>query len=306
MRGNNIINLIGNTPLVKLNNIGGGSKGMIFAKLESFNPLSSIKDRTALYMIKDAEDKGILKKGGSIIEPTSGNTGIAISYLSVVKGYKAVIIMPESASLERKKIIEFLGAELVLTPAKEGMQGAINEAKTLLAKRSKAIMLDQFNNPANPKAHYETTGPEIWQATKGKIDYLVAGVGTGGAITGAGTFLKEKNPQIKIIAVEPEESAVLSGKNSGSHKIQGIGAGFVPGILDREIIDEVITVNSQEAKETTLALAKKEGIVAGISSGAALKAAFEIAQRNISNDKNIVVILPDSGERYVGGWLFES
>ncbi|MDP8261233.1 MAG: cysteine synthase family protein, partial [Candidatus Kappaea frigidicola] len=210
---NNIIDIIGKTPLVKLNKIARGSGGQILAKLESFNPLSSIKDRTALYMIRDAEDKGILKKGSSIVEPTSGNTGIAIAYISVLKGYKAVIVMPESASLERKKIIKFLGAELILTPSESGMQGAIDKAKTLLNERSNSIMLDQFNNLANPKAHYETTGPEIWSAAKGEIDFLIAGVGTGGTITGIGTFLKEKNSQIKIIAVEPEESAVLSGRD---------------------------------------------------------------------------------------------
>jgi len=302
---NNIIDIIGKTPLVKLNKIARGSGGQILAKLESFNPLSSIKDRTALYMIRDAEDKGILKKGSSIVEPTSGNTGIAIAYISVLKGYKAVIVMPESASLERKKIIKFLGAELILTPSESGMQGAIDKAKTLLNERSNSIMLDQFNNLANPKAHYETTGPEIWSAAKGEIDFLIAGVGTGGTITGIGTFLKEKNSQIKIIAVEPEESAVLSGRDKGNHKIQGIGAGFVPGVLNKAIIDEIITVSSLQAKETTLKLAQEEGILAGISSGAALKAAFEIAARDNNSKKNIVVIFPDAGERYVDGWLFE-
>ena len=302
---NNIIDIIGKTPLVKLNKIARGSGGQILAKLESFNPLSSIKDRTALYMIRDAEDKGILKKGSSIVEPTSGNTGIAIAYISVLKGYKAVIVMPESASLERKKIIKFLGAELILTPSESGMQGAIDKAKTLLNERSNSIMLDQFNNLANPKAHYETTGPEIWSAAKGEIDFLIAGVGTGGTITGVGSFLKEKNSQIKIIAVEPEESAVLSGRDKGNHKIQGIGAGFVPGVLNKDIIDEIITVSSLQAKETTLKLAQEEGILAGISSGAALKAAFEIAARDNNSKKNIVVIFPDAGERYVDGWLFE-
>ena len=302
---NNIIDIIGKTPLVKLNKIARGSGGQILAKLESFNPLSSIKDRTALYMIRDAEDKGILKKGSSIVEPTSGNTGIAIAYISVLKGYKAVIVMPESASLERKKIIKFLGAELILTPSESGMQGAIDKAKTLLNERSNSIMLDQFNNLANPKAHYETTGPEIWSAAKGEIDFLIAGVGTGGTITGVGSFLKEKNSQIKIIAVEPEESAVLSGRDKGNHKIQGIGVGFVPGILNKTIIDEIITVSSLQAKETTLKLAQEEGILAGISSGAALKAAFEIAARDNNSKKNIVVIFPDAGERYVDGWLFE-
>jgi len=302
---NNIIDIIGKTPLVKLNKIARGSGGQILAKLESFNPLSSIKDRTALYMIRDAEDKGILKKGSSIVEPTSGNTGIAIAYISVLKGYKAVIVMPESASLERKKIIKFLGAELILTPSESGMQGAIDKAKTLLNERSNSIMLDQFNNLANPKAHYETTGPEIWSAAKGEIDFLIAGVGTGGTITGVGSFLKEKNSQIKIIAVEPEESAVLSGRDKGNHKIQGIGAGFVPGVLNKAIIDEIITVSSLQAKETTLKLAQEEGILAGISSGAALKAAFEIAARDNNSKKNIVVIFPDAGERYVDGWLFE-
>ena len=303
---NNIVNLIGKTPLVKLNKISKGFKGQILAKLESFNPLSSVKDRTALYMIEDAEDKGILKKGSSIIEPTSGNTGIAIACLSGIRGYKAVIVMPELASLERKKIIEFLGAELIITPSEKGIQGAIDKAEALLKERPDSLMLDQFNNPANPKAHYETTGPEIWQATEGKVDFLIAGVGTGGTISGAGSLLKEKNPQIQIIAVEPEESAVLSGKSKGKHKIQGIGAGFVPNVLNRAIIDEIITVNSLQAKETTLKLAREEGILAGISSGAALKAALEIAGRDNSEDKNIVVIFPDTGERYVSSWLFQN
>ncbi len=302
---NNIVNLIGKTPLVKLNKISKGSKGQILAKLESFNPLSSIKDRTALYMIEDAQDKGILKKGSGIIEPTSGNTGIAIAYLSSLKGYKAVIVMPDSASLERKKIIEFLGAELIITPSEKGIQGAVDKVEALLKERPDSVMLDQFNNPANPRAHYETTGPEIWEAAEGKIDFLIAGVGTGGTISGAGSFLKEKNPQIQIIAVEPEESAVLSGKSKGEHKIQGIGAGFVPNVLNRAIIDEIITVNSLQAKEVTLKLAQEEGILAGISSGAALKAALEITGRDNSKDKNIVVIFPDTGERYIGGWLFE-
>ena len=302
---NNIIDLIGKTPLVELNNISKNFKAKVLAKIESFNPLSSIKDRTALYMIKDAENKGILKKGSDIIEPTSGNTGIAIAYISVIKGYHAVIIMPESASSERKKIVEFLGAELIITPSEEGMQGAIDKANSLLEERPNSIMLDQFNNLANPKAHYEMTGPEIWDATEVKIDILVAGVGTGGTITGVGRFLKEKNPQIKIIAVEPEESAVLSGKNKGSHYIQGIGAGFVPGVLNKAIIDEIITVSSLQAKETTLKLAQEEGILAGISSGAALAAALAIADRDNSNEKNIVVIFPDAGERYTSGWLFE-
>ncbi len=302
---NSIIDLIGKTPLVELNNISKNFKAKVLAKIESFNPLSSIKDRTALYMIKDAENKGILKEGSNIIEPTSGNTGIAIAYISVIKGYRAVIIMPESASSERKKIVEFLGAELIITPSEEGMQGAIDKANNLLKERPNSIMLDQFNNSANPKAHYETTGPEIWDAAEGKIDILVAGVGTGGTITGVGTFLKEKNPQIKIIAVEPEESAVLSGKDKGSHYIQGIGAGFVPGVLNKAIIDEIITVSSLQAKEATLELAQEEGILAGISSGAALKAALDIADRDNSSEKNIVVIFPDAGERYASGWLFE-
>ena len=303
---NNIIDLIHKTPLVKLNNITKNVKGRILAKLESFNPLSSVKDRIALYMIEEAQGKGVLKKGSNIIEPTSGNTGIAIAYLSVIKGYKAVIVMPDSASLERKKIVEFLGAELIITPSEKGMQGAIDKAETLLKERPDSVMLDQFNNPANPKAHHETTGPEIWQAAEGKVDFLIAGVGTGGTITGAGSFLKEKNPQIKIIAVEPEESAVLSGQSKGEHKIQGIGAGFVPNVLNRAIIDEIITVNSLQAKEITLKLAREEGILAGISSGAALKAALEIAGRDDSEDKNIVVIFPDTGERYLSSWLFSN
>jgi len=302
---NNIIDIIGKTPLVKLNKIARGSGGQILAKLESFNPLSSIKDRTALYMIRDAEDKGILKKGSSIVEPTSGNTGIAIAYISVLKGYKAVIVMPESASLERKKIIKFLGAELILTPSESGMQGAIDKAKTLLNERSNSIMLDQFNNLANPKAHYETTGPEIWSAAKGEIDFLIAGVGTGGTITGIGTFLKEKNSQIKIIAVEPEESAVYQVEIRVIIKFKVLETGFVPGVLNKAIIDEIITVSSLQAKETTLKLASRRRYFSWYFVWRSFKSSFEIAARDNNSKKNIVVIFPDAGERYVDGWLFE-
>jgi cysteine synthase A len=305
MKEKNIANFIGNTPLVKLNNIAQGFKGRILAKLESFNPLASIKDRTALYLINDAEKKGLLNKDSVIVEPTSGNTGIALAYLSLLKGYKVVIVLPETASEERKKIIKALGAKLIETPADKGMQGAIDTAKDILRNDKNSLMLDQFNNAANPQAHYETTGPEIWQATEGKVDFLVAGVGTGGTITGAGSFLKEKNPAIKIIAVEPEESSVLSGNKSGTHKIQGIGAGFVPQVLNRDILDEIIMVSSQKAKESTLELACKEGILTGISSGAALSAALQVAQRDENHNKNIVVVFPDGGERYISGWLFE-
>jgi cysteine synthase A len=301
----NLSSLIGNTPLLRVQKLAAESGSVIWLKLESFNPLSSIKDRTALYMIKEAEAAGKLKTNGTLIEPSSGNTGIALSYLAANKGYKVIIVMPESASEERKKIIKFLGAQLVLTPAKDGMQGAINKANNLVKGTKNSLMLDQFNNPANSKAHYETTGPELWQQTAGKIDVLVAGVGTGGTITGAGSYLKKKNPDIKIIAVEPEESAVLSGKDKGMHKIEGIGAGFIPSILKVDLIDKIITIKSSQAKETAKKLAQEEGIFAGISSGAALAASLEAAQSKEAAGKNIVVILPDSAERYISGWLFE-
>ena len=293
-----ITDLIGNTPLVKLNKINNTS-ALIYAKLESFNPMSSIKDRAALAMIEAAEKEGKLKKGSVIIEPTSGNTGIGLAYIGSLKGYKVILTMPDTMSIERQKLLKALGAKVVLTEGSLGMKGAIEKAKELAASIIESFIPDQFNNPANPKAHEETTGPEIWNAINGKIDILVAGVGTGGTISGVGKYLKSKNPAVKIIAVEPSASAVLSGGEAGAHKIQGIGAGFIPGNYDTSIIDEVIQVSDEKAVETALRLTKEEGIFAGISSGAALEAALLIAFREENKDLNIVVILPDTGERYL-------
>jgi len=304
---NNISELIGKTPLVKLNNLKKeeNSKAEIFAKLEYFNPASSIKDRAAKEMLDEYEKKGIINKDTVIIEPTSGNTGIGLCAISASRGYKTIIIMPESMSEERKKIMKFLGAELILTKKEEGMSGSIKKAKELKKEIKNSIIAGQFENPANPQAHYKTTGPEIWNDTDGKIDYLICGVGTGGTISGTGKFLKEKNPGIKIVAVEPYSSPVLSENKSGPHAIQGIGAGFVPDTLDTKIYDEIITVKDEEAINYGKILAKSEGLMVGISSGAALCAAVKISKREENAGKNIIVILPDSAERYVSTALFE-
>ena len=301
---NNITDLIGNTPLLRIKSLSEASGADIIGKLEYFNPLSSIKDRIALAMISDAEKKGILKKGGLIIEPTSGNTGIGLAYVAAARGYRLKLTMPETMSNERKLLLKALGAELVLTPGEKGMRGAVEKAEELHSQNPGSFLPQQFNNPANPEIHRKTTAEEIWNDTGGKLDIFVAGIGTGGTITGCGEVLKKKNPAIKVIAVEPDESAVLSGEKPGPHKIQGIGAGFIPDVLNKTVYDEIIRVNSIQAAEIVRTLAKKEGIFLGISSGAALKAAFEVAKRPENNGKTIVVILPDSGERYLSTWIF--
>lgn len=298
--------LIGRTPLLRLSavekekNLGAA----VIAKLEFFNPAGSVKDRVAENMIEQAEAEGKLKKGSVIIEPTSGNTGIGLASVAAARGYRVIITMPETMSEERRKLMLAYGAELVLTDGQKGMAGAIEKAQQLSKEIPGSIIAGQFTNPANPKAHYKTTGPEIWEDTDGKTDIFVAGAGTGGTITGAGKFLKEKNPEIKIVAVEPADSPVLSGGKAGAHKLQGIGAGFVPQVLDTAIYDEVIPVTTAEAYEAARLLAKKEGILAGISSGAALAAAIMIAARAENKGKNIVVLLPDTGDRYLSTDLF--
>ena len=298
-----ILDLIGNTPLLALERYAPGAH--VLAKLESFNPLSSAKDRAALYMIRDAEARRVLKPGATIVEPTSGNTGVGLSYIGRILGYRVVLTMPETMSQERRSLLSALGAELVLTEGAKGMSGAIAKAQELLQSLPGAWMPDQFNNPANAKAHYETTGPEIWRDTEGKVDVLVAGVGSGGTITGAGRYLKEKNPGVKVIAVEPAESPVLSGGKAGPHKIQGIGAGFVPGTLDRAVVDRVITVPGAEAMAAGRALAEAEGLLVGISSGAAAWAAKSLAAQPEFAGKTIVTVLPDTGERYLSTELFQ-
>ena len=296
--------LIGNTPLLRLERFAPG--GGILAKLESFNPLSSAKDRAGLYMILDAEEKGLLKPGATIVEPTSGNTGVALAYIGRQRGYKVVLTMPETMSAERRALLSALGAELVLTEGAKGMSGAIAKARELLDTVPGAWMPDQFNNPANARAHYETTGPELWRDTDGQVDVLVAGVGSGGTITGAGRYLKEQRPDIRVVAVEPAASPVLSGGKAGPHPIQGIGAGFVPGTLDMGVVDEVIAVTGEEAKAAARKLAQTEGVLAGISSGAAAHAAWVLSQRPDMQGKTIAVVLPDTGERYLSTGLFEA
>ena len=299
--------LVGNTPLLELSKIEEKLQllGKIYAKVEYFNPAGSVKDRIALAMIEDAEKQGLLKKGSVIIEPTSGNTGIGLASIGVMKGYNVVLTMPESMSIERRKLLKAYGAKIELTPASEGMKGAIAKAKELSEQIPNAIILGQFVNPNNPKMHYETTGPEIYKDLNGKVDVFVAGVGTGGTITGAGKYLKEQNPNVEVIAVEPETSPVLSEGHAGPHKIQGIGAGFVPDTLDTSVYDRVITVSNDDAFEYGRLIAKTEGILVGISSGAALKAAVELAKQEQYKGKNIVVLLPDSGDRYLSTPLFE-
>lgn len=298
--------LTGKTPLLELRGIEKklGLKAKVFAKLEYFNPAGSVKDRIAKAMIEDAERSGKLAPGGTIIEPTSGNTGIGLSAMAAAKGYKMVVVMPETMSMERRQLVQAYGARLVLTPGKEGMKGAIARAKQLQREIPGSFLAGQFTNPANPEVHRKTTGPEIYDDLDGKVDFFVAGVGTGGTITGAGEYLKSKNPHIKIIAVEPESSPVLSGGEAGSHKIQGIGAGFVPEVLNKSIINEIIQVPDDEAFNTARLIGKTEGFLAGISSGAALWAAIQIAIRPDNTDKNIVVLFPDGGERYLSTPLF--
>ena len=298
--------LIGKTPLMELKRIEEkfGLKAKIFAKLEYFNPAGSVKDRIAKAMIEDAEKNGALKKGAVIIEPTSGNTGIGIAAVGTAKGYKVIIVMPETMSIERRKLIKAYGAEIVLTEGAKGMKGAIEKANELAKENDGAIVLGQFVNPANPKAHYETTGPEIFADTNGAVDFFVAGVGTGGTISGVGKYLKEKIGGVKVVAVEPESSPVLSKGVAGAHKIQGIGAGFVPDTLDTGVYDEVITVSNEAAFETGRLIGTTEGVLVGISSGAALNAAIEVAKRAENAGKNIVVLFPDSGDRYLSTPLF--
>lgn len=298
--------LIGKTPLMELKRIEQkfGLKAKIFAKLEYFNPAGSVKDRIAKAMIEDAEKNGALKKGAVIIEPTSGNTGIGIAAVGTAKGYKVIIVMPETMSIERRKLIKAYGAEIVLTEGAKGMKGAIEKANELAKENEGAIVLGQFVNPANPKAHYETTGPEIFEDTNGAVDFFVAGVGTGGTISGVGKYLKEKIGGVKVVAVEPESSPVLSKGVAGAHKIQGIGAGFVPDTLDTSVYDEIITVSNEAAFETGRLIGTTEGVLVGISSGAALNAAIEVAKRVENAGKNIVVLFPDSGDRYLSTPLF--
>ena len=302
----NITELVGGTPLLNLTKFTAknGINAEIVAKIEYFNPSGSVKDRAALAMIEDAEKKGIISEGATIIEPTSGNTGIGIAMIAVAKGYKAVLTMPETMSVERRNILKAYGAQLELTEGALGMKGAIERAKKLAEEIPNSIILGQFNNPANPEVHYHTTGPEIWNDTDGKVDIVVAGIGTGGTITGVGKFLKEKNPNVKVVAVEPAGSPVLSSGKPGPHKIQGIGPGFVPETLDTQIYDEVITIENEDAFATGREISRTEGILVGISSGAALHAAKIVAQRPENQGKRIVVILPDSGDRYLSTALF--
>lgn len=301
----NVLELIGNTPMVRLNKIVEPDAAEILAKLESFNPGGSVKDRICLAMIEDAEKKGLLKKGATIVEPTSGNTGIGLAMVAAVKGYKCILTMPETMSVERRNILRSYGAEVVLTPGPEGMTGAIKKAEEVLKKTPGAFTPQQFNNPANPKAHRETTAEEIWDDTEGKVDILISGVGTGGTLTGIAEVLKKKKPAFKAIAVEPADSPVLSGGKPGPHKIQGIGAGFIPKVLKTDLIDEIIKVANDDAGNTARRLLKEEGILAGISSGAATWAALEVSKRKENKGKLIVVILPDTGERYLTTWLFQ-
>jgi cysteine synthase A len=300
-----ITKTIGKTPLVRLNRINKGLNAEIIVKIESFNPLSSVKDRIGAAMIEAAQKAGLLKEDSIIIEPTSGNTGIALAFVCAAKGYKLILTMPDTMSVERRHLLSILGAELVLTEGAKGMKGAIEKAEELTANYKNSFMPQQFKNPANPEIHRKTTAQEIWNDTDGKIDYFIAGVGTGGTITGVGEVLKKRKPSVKIIAVEPEESPVLSGGKSGPHKIQGIGAGFVPDVLSREVIDEIIRVGHENAGEMARRLAKEEGILVGISSGAAVWAAMEVAKRKEAEGKMIIALLPDSGERYLSTWLFQ-
>lgn len=305
---NNVMDLIGNTPIIKLQRIQNELKlrGSIYGKLEYLNPTGSVKDRTALSMIEDAERKGVLQKGGTIIEPTSGNTGISLASIAAAKGYKVILTLPDTMSVERRILLAAYGANLVLTDGKKGMKGAIERANELQSENPNSILLGQFYNLANAKIHYETTGPEIWATMEEQIDYLVAGVGTGGTITGTGRYLKEKNQAIQVVAVEPKDSPVLSGGVPGPHAIQGIGAGFIPEILEVNVYDEIIQVSKEDAFYMGQLLARKEGILGGISSGAALYAAIVIARREGLEEKNILAILPDSGDRYLSTTMFSN
>ena len=300
-----VTRLVGNTPLVRLNRIGAGLEATLVAKLESFNPLSSVKDRIGVSMIEDAERKDAIKKDTVIIEPTSGNTGVALAFVCAAKGYRLILTMPDTMSVERRQLLSLFGAELILTPGKEGMVGAVKRAEEIVKNTPNSFMPQQFKNPSNPEIHRETTAEEIWRDTGGKVDILVSGVGTGGTITGVAEVIKKRKPDFKAIAVEPADSPVLSGGDPGSHKIQGIGAGFVPEVLRMDLVDEVVKVTNEDAGDVARRLAKEEGILAGISSGAAARAAVEVGKRKENKGKLIVVILPDTGERYLTTWLFQ-
>ena len=302
---NNVLDLIGNTPLVRLNRITNSCTAQLYAKLESFNPMGSVKDRIAWAMMKDAEARGLLCPGSVVIEPTSGNTGIGLAFVCAVRGYRLILTMPETMSLERRRILAALGADLVLTPGDLGMAEAVAEAKRLVAETDDAFMPDQFSNPANPQIHEQTTAKEIWDDTDGAVDILIAGIGTGGTITGVGRFLKSRKANVQIVGVEPAASPILSEGRTGKHRIQGIGAGFIPGVLRRDLLDEVIAVTDEDAYETARRLAREEGIFAGISSGAAMWAALRVGEREENRDKTLVVILPDTGERYLTTDLWE-
>ena len=301
-----LTDLVGNTPLLEFSNFNAskGLKAQVIGKLEYFNPAGSVKDRIALAMIEDAEAKGLLKPGATIIEPTSGNTGIGLARVASARGYRTILTMPESMSVERRNLLKAYGAELVLTPGSLGMQGAIDKAEELAAEIPNAFIPGQFVNPANPAIHKATTGPEIWRDTDGEVDIFVAGVGTGGTVSGAGAYLKEKNPRVKIVAVEPSDSPLLSGGKAGPHKIQGIGANFIPKNFDRSVVDEVIAIDAADAFSTSRELAKNEGLLVGISSGAAAWAAIELAKRPENKGKTIVALLPDTGERYLSTPMF--
>ena len=301
-----ITKTVGNTPLVRINRMAEGLGAEILVKVESFNPLSSVKDRLAVAMIDDAEKKGFINKGTVIIEPTSGNTGIGLAFVCAARGYRLILAMPETMSMERRQLLAILGAEIVLTEGAKGMTGAVQKAEELSAEIPDSFIPQQFKNPANPEIHRKTTAIEILSDTNGSVDYFVSGIGTGGTITGVGEVLKDKRPGVKIIGVEPKDSPVLSGGKPGPHKIQGIGAGFVPDVLNRGIIDEIITASHEDAGTTARALAKEEGILAGISGGAALWAGLQIAARPEAKGKTIVVLLPDTGERYLSTWLFQN
>lgn len=302
---NNITEVIGGTPMIRLNRLDADLPGNVALKLEFYNPANSVKDRIGRAIIDAAEEAGALKPGGTIVEGTSGNTGIALAMVGAARGYKVILTMPETMSTERRVMLRAYGAEIVLTPGADGMRGAVEKAAEIVENSENAILASQFSNKANPEIHYNTTGPEIWEATDGEIDIFVAGVGTGGTVSGAGKFLKEKNPEIKIVAVEPSDSPLLSGGQAGPHKIQGLGANFVPNTLDREIYDAVIPVTAEDSVKTARALGTQEGILGGISSGAAVWAALEEAKKSENKDKLIVAVVPDFGERYISTILYE-